>query len=48
MSEHKLTEKSVAQEVGVKFYIQGADILEARIKDEDKVQLDVLRIYSSV
>jgi hypothetical protein len=48
MSEHKLTEKSVVQQVGVKFHIQGAGNLEARIKDGDKVQLDALRIYSSV
>jgi hypothetical protein len=48
MSERKLTEKSVVQQVGVEFDIQGPDILEARIKDGDKAQLDALRIYSSV
>jgi len=48
MSEHKLTANSVVQQVGVKFHIQGADILEARIKDGGKIQLDALRIYSSV
>jgi uncharacterized membrane protein len=46
MSEHKLTVKSVAQEVGVKFYIKGADILEARIKDEDKVQLEYTVLFN--
>jgi len=48
MQEHKQAEKSVVQQIGVEFYIQGADILEARIKDGDKVQLNALRIYSWV